>query len=149
MGNILVIDDESGILHLIEKVLTRCGHRVEIAANGQEGIQKFDEGVFDMVITDILMPVVDGNGVVRHIREHCHQDIPVIGISGTPWLAGHSAFDLVLTKPLPLKTLVNSVAVLTRACTRTAASAQPGQVPAKPENIQRVRQVVEPLLEVS
>lgn len=126
MCRILVIDDEHGILHLIRETLTRYGHRVEIAANGQEGIRKFDEGGFDLVITDILMPVVDGNGVVRHIREHCRQEIPVIGISGTPWLSKQSGFDLVLAKPFRLQTLLESVSLLSRADTSMAAGAYPG-----------------------
>jgi CheY-like chemotaxis protein len=126
MSRILVIDDECGILDLIRAALTRYGHRVEIAANGQEGIQKFDEGAFDLVITDILMPVVDGNGVVRHIRQHCRQEIPIIGISGTPWLSKQSDFDLVLAKPFRLQTLVESVSALSRADIPMAASAHQG-----------------------
>jgi two-component system response regulator VanR len=126
MCRILVIDDEYGILHLIREALTRYGHRVETAANGREGIQKFDEGTFDLVITDILMPLVDGNGVVRHIRQHGRQEIPVIGISGTPWLSKQSDFDLVLAKPFRLQTLVESVAALSCADTRMAASARGG-----------------------
>jgi len=126
MCRILVIDDENGILHLIREALTRNGHSVEIAANGQEGIQKFDQGAFDLVITDILMPVVDGNGVVRHIRKHRRQEIPIIGISGTPWLSKQSDFDLVLPKPFRLQTLVESVSLLSRAGACMAASAHTG-----------------------
>jgi CheY-like chemotaxis protein len=126
MCRILVIDDEYGILHLIREALTRYGHRVETAANGREGIQKFDEGTFDLVITDILMPLVDGNGVVRHIRQHCRQEIPVIGISGTPWLSQQADFDLVLAKPFRLQTLVESVSALSRADTHIAAGVHGG-----------------------
>ena len=44
MGSVLVIEDERGILGLIEAVLTRFGHRVETALDGQEGIRKYDRG---------------------------------------------------------------------------------------------------------
>ena len=68
MSSILVIEDEKGILGLIEAALSRHGHRVDTAADGKEGIQKFDDGNFDMVITDVVMPEVGGLGVLQHIR---------------------------------------------------------------------------------
>ncbi|MBW2435102.1 MAG: response regulator, partial [Deltaproteobacteria bacterium] len=66
MCTILVIDDEKGILGVIREALTRSGHDVEIALDGIEGIQKFDDGSYDMVITDLRMPGLDGKGVVDH-----------------------------------------------------------------------------------
>jgi len=109
MSTILVIDDEKGILQLIRQALTRFGHHVETAADGREGIQKFDDGNFDIVITDIRMPGIDGNGVVAHIRKSKRQSIPVIAISGTPWELEANKFDMVLPKPFPLKNLVESI----------------------------------------
>ena len=109
MSTILVIDDEKGILQLIRQALTRHGHKVETAVDGQEGIEKFDDGNFDIVITDIRMPGVDGNGVVKHIRNSNRQSIPVIAISGTPWQLEDKNFDMVLPKPFPLKMLVDSI----------------------------------------
>lgn len=109
MHNILVIDDEKPILDLVRLVLTRAGFKVEIAPGGQEGIKKFDDGCFDLVITDMLMPGVDGNHVVKHIRNSDRPRTPIIGFSGTPWLCENSAFDTVFAKPFPLKDLVNSV----------------------------------------
>jgi CheY-like chemotaxis protein len=122
MCSILVIDDEKGILTVIREILTKCGHRVEIAQNGCEGIQKFDDDNFDMVITDMRMPGIDGEGVVKHIRKSQNKSIPVIGISGTPWLLQNNGFDLVLPKPFPLKDLIDSVSRLIQIPTRTAAS---------------------------
>ena len=83
MPTVLVIDDENGILQLIRQALTSFGHNVETATDGQEGIRKFDDGSFDIVITDIRMPGIDGNGVVDHIRKSEKQSVPVIAISGT------------------------------------------------------------------
>ena len=109
MSSILVIDDEKGILQIIHQTLTRFGHNVETAEDGKEGIQKFDDGNFDVVITDLLMPGIDGNGVVQHIRKSQRQSIPVIAISGTPWQLESEEFDMVLPKPFPLKELVDSI----------------------------------------
>ena len=109
MSTILVIDDEKRILQLMHQALTKYGHHVETADDGQEGIRKFDDGCFDIVITDILMPVIDGNGVVAHIRKSEKQSVPVIAISGTPWLLESDNFDMVLSKPFPLDKLIESI----------------------------------------
>ena len=109
MHHILVIDDEKMILDVVRLALTRAGFKVEIAPDGQEGIKKFDDGRFDLVITDILMPGVDGNNVVKHIRNSSRPYTPIIGFSGTPWLCENSGFDTVFAKPFPLKDLINSV----------------------------------------
>lgn len=120
MCTILVIDDEKGILRVIEAALTKFGHAVEIAANGSEGIQKFDDGSYDMVITDLRMPGIDGQGVVKHIRNSRRNSVPVIGISGTPWLIQDLGFDVVLPKPFPLQDLVESVKKLSTIATGSA-----------------------------
>jgi|OpeIllAssembly_1097287.scaffolds.fasta_scaffold102915_2 CheY-like chemotaxis protein len=109
MGSVLVIEDEKGILGLIEAALTRFGHRVETAPDGKEGVRKYDRGQFDVVITDYLMPELDGYGVLQHIRSSARGRTPIVGISGTPWLLQEAGFDLVLPKPFPLKQLVEAV----------------------------------------
>ena len=123
MSTVLVIDDEKGIWQIIRQALTQFGHNVETATDGQEGIRKFDDGSFDIVITDIRMPGIDGNGVVKHIRKSDKQSIPVIGISGTPWLMENNAFDMVLAKPFPLKELVESIGSLVTVPPRAAMGA--------------------------
>lgn len=112
MRSILVIDDEKMVLNVIETALTAYGYEVEIARDGLEGIRKFDEGVFDLVITDLIMPYVDGNGVVDHIRNSRKKETPIIGMSGTPWVLERSSVDKVLTKPFPLRDLLEQVKVL-------------------------------------
>ena len=123
MSTVLVIDDEKGILQIIRQALTKFGHNVETATDGLEGIRKFDDGSFDIVITDIRMPGIDGNGVVKHIRKSDKQSIPVIAISGTPWLMENNAFDMVLPKPFPLKKLVESIGSLVTVPPRAAVGA--------------------------
>jgi CheY-like chemotaxis protein len=126
MSTILVIDDEKGILQLMHETLTTYGHKVETADDGLEGIRKFDDGCFDIVITDIRMPVIDGNGVAAHIRKSEKQCIPVIGISGTPWLLDADNFDMVLSKPFALNQLLKSIRWLLSVSPRMAMGAQAG-----------------------
>ena len=123
MGTILVIDDEKGILRVIQEALSRSGHDVDTALDGIEGIQKFDDGSYDMVITDLRMPGLDGIGVVEHIRASVNHAVPVIGISGTPWQIQDSGFDEVFAKPFPLQDLVESVRRLTQFPLKTAMNA--------------------------
>lgn len=109
MLRILVIDDETMILNLVKMSLNKFGYYVETATNGKEGIQKFDNGRFDLIITDMRMPGIDGKSVVRHIRNSSRPFTPIIGISGTPWLLEDSDCDLVIPKPFPIKVLIDSV----------------------------------------
>lgn len=109
MGSILVIDDEKTVLNVIETALTTFGYQVEVAGDGREGIKKFDAGLYDLVITDLIMPNVDGSGVVDHIRNSKRRQTPIIGISGTPWLLEEIDVDRVLTKPFRIQALLDSI----------------------------------------
>ena len=123
MCSILIIDDDKGILFLIREVLTKFGHCVEVAMDGYEGIQKFDDSSFDIVITDMCMPGMDGRGVLEHIRNSPKRSTPVIGISGTPWLLRNEDFDMVLLKPFALQKLIESVTSLINLPLKEAAGA--------------------------
>lgn len=116
MSSILVIDDEKMVLNVIEAALTNFGYRVEVAGDGREGIKKFDEGLYDLVITDLIMPNVDGGGVVNHIRNSNRNHTPIIGISGTPWLLEEIDVDQVLPKPFRIQALLESIECLSMAC---------------------------------
>jgi len=106
---VLAIDDEKAILDMLKRALALFGFSVEVASNGEEGIEKFDNESFDVVVTDILMPGIDGISVLNYIRKSKRADTPVIGISGTPWLLQSESFDLVLDKPFSIKSLIDSV----------------------------------------
>ena len=109
MYHILVIDDEKEILSMIKIILSRAGYKVETALDGQKGINKFDKGQFDLVITDIMMPELDGRKVAEHIRNSDRPCTPIIGFSGTPWLLENTPFDAVFKKPFPFKDLLKSI----------------------------------------
>ena len=109
MSSVLVIDDEEGITEVIQEALSLYGYDVQTAYDGNEGIQKFKDQFFDVVITDVMMPNTDGNSVVRYIRNSSRRTTPIIGMSGTPLLLSDSEFDKVLFKPFPLQSLINTV----------------------------------------
>ena len=109
MYSILIIDDQEMVSDVLQKILCRFGYHAVTAPGGQEGIQMFDTGLFDLVITDIRMPGIDGRDVARHIRQSYRPSTPIIGISGTPWLLDGDEFDCVIPKPFGLETLLGAV----------------------------------------
>jgi CheY-like chemotaxis protein len=109
MLNILLVDDEGVVSEVLKEILFMLGHQVETAPDGQEGVLLFDSRTYDLVITDILMPGIDGHGVARHIRSSERPYTPVIGISGTPWLLEGEIFDSVISKPFTVKALTNAI----------------------------------------
>jgi DNA-binding response OmpR family regulator len=123
METILVIDDEPEVAKMVKEALNRFGFIVELALNGNEGIEKFDTGTYDLVITDVCMPGIDANFIVRHIRNSDNATIPVIGISDTPWLYEEIDFDAFLAKPFEIKALVKEVRRLVAHPTKTAGMA--------------------------
>ncbi len=113
MQKVLVIDDEQMIRQLLEQVLSRYDLEVETADGAELGMAKFDRGAYDLVITDVRMPGVDGHRVVHHIRRSRREQTPVIGLSGTPWLLQDGDFDDVLNKPFAISNLIEKVRHLT------------------------------------
>jgi putative nucleotidyltransferase with HDIG domain len=68
-GRILVVDDEESIRKLLERRLSKIGHSCVLAVDGAEAIEKFGIETFDLVITDVTMPVMDGMGFTRIVRQ--------------------------------------------------------------------------------
>ena len=112
MGAVLLINAEKPVLDLLKTALTLHGYQVEVAADGHEGISKFDQSQYDVVITDVGMPGLDGVGVVHHIRRSEKGATPVMGMSTTPWNFKDADFDIILEKPFSIRALVEQVAVL-------------------------------------
>ena len=110
MNYILVIEDEKSILDFLRKVLSHFGYSVKGAHDGEEGLEMFNNGCqFDLVITDIDMPKLNGNDVAKRIRGSDKSATPVIGITGSDAYIEREFFDLLLLKPFRLETLVDTV----------------------------------------
>ncbi len=109
MNRVLIIDDEVPICKMLIYALSRKGIDADMATNGFDGLRKFSQEHFDIVITDMLMPGLDGNGIAREIRNSNKPNTPIIGISGTSWLLEETEFDVVFEKPMSIHTLVDAV----------------------------------------
>jgi two-component system, NtrC family, nitrogen regulation response regulator NtrX len=81
MADILIIDDEKSIRKTLSEILSFEGYKIEEAADGEEGLKKFKEKTFDLVLCDIKMPKLDGIEFLQKASE-INADVPVIMISG-------------------------------------------------------------------
>lgn len=87
---LLVVDDEEPLRLLFRQRLSEAGHEVALAADGGEAIQMIRSARFDVVITDLKMPVLDGLGVLSAVKEE-HADTDVIIM--TAYASVDSAID--------------------------------------------------------
>lgn len=108
-ASILVIDDETAILKMLAMALSRKGYRVDTADSGEKGVKKLQANEYHLVITDMVMGRMSGEEVLENVRNLKGEDIPVIAMSGTPWLMEGHLFDAVIPKPYSLKLLFEMV----------------------------------------
>jgi DNA-binding NtrC family response regulator len=81
MPDILIIDDEKAIRKTLSEILSFEGYKIEEACDGEEGLKKFKEKSYDVVLCDIKMPKLDGIEFLQKAGEN-NSDIPIIMISG-------------------------------------------------------------------
>lgn len=94
MKTILVVDDEFAIALLLSTVLEDEGYRVFTAANGRQALQRLAENRPDLVISDLMMPLMDGASMARAIRDDpASAGIPIVMMSGLPEAAVRERFD--------------------------------------------------------
>jgi DNA-binding response OmpR family regulator len=91
MARILVIDDELMVRTMLERILTKAGHEVVLAANGREGITQFKNAPADLVLVDVVMPVQDGLETIVQLRRES-PNVGIITMSGKP--AGSVLLDI-------------------------------------------------------
>ena len=98
---ILVVDDEVEIAEILREILAAEGHRVTLAHGGDEALHKLAEAGFDLVLTDLKMPGMDGPALYRQIQQHYpHLARRVIAVTGDT--LGTSANDFVQNSGVPV-----------------------------------------------
>ena len=81
MKHVLVIDDEPAIRRALKRVLERAGHKVRVAADGALGLESLSTQMADVVITDIIMPKVNGVDAINVIVSK-FPEVRIVAISG-------------------------------------------------------------------
>jgi len=113
---VLVVDDGEENLELLDLVLGEVGIEVDVAGNGQVGVDKVREGRFDLVLMDMQMPVMDGHTATALLREEGYT-LPIVALSANA-MKGFEARCLeigctrYLTKPIDIDTLLENLADL-------------------------------------
>lgn len=110
MPTILLIDDHAGVRELLAHAIRSDGHTVITAENGQDGLAQFWASPYDLVITDMHMPVMGGPDLIAAIH-HTKPHTPNIGMSGglssdhTEQARTHLGIHAFFSKPLELHAL--------------------------------------------
>ena len=121
-ASILVIEDDSSIQELIVEFLSSQGYNVDFASDGLEGISKFKQGNYDLIILDIMMPNLDGYSVCKMIRKN--STVPIIFLSALNEEENQvKGFELecddYITKPFSFNLLIKRVEAVLRRSTKS------------------------------
>jgi len=112
MKTILVVEDEQVIAEILSVVLQEEGYRVVMAGNGKEGLARLAETHPDLVLCDVMMPVVDGRDMVRAMSaDPDYRSIPVVMMSAAhlPPRAADYSYAAFIRKPFDLDYLVSTI----------------------------------------
>ena len=114
MKAVLVVDDEDGIVGMLAAILEDAGYRVSTAANGRQALEQVARERPDLVLSDFMMPLVDGAQLGRALRAEPHwAGIAVVMMSAVPEEALRAQFDgyaAFLRKPFDIASLLQAVA---------------------------------------
>ena len=99
-AEILVVDDDVTLCELLVDTLEAIGYRATAAKDGIEALQKLKESKYDLMISDIKMPGIDGIALLKKVRRN-YPDLPVLFITGvaSPEIIGRASPDGFLAKP--------------------------------------------------
>lgn len=109
MKKILVVDDEFELAMSVESILLDEGYEVTCAGDGLEAFEKFKEKDFDLVISDVMMPRLDGYNLLKKIRTDGKAKTPVVLMSAAALKNNTEKPDSFLKKPFELDELLSVV----------------------------------------
>lgn len=115
MARLLVIDDEPNNLEVARVIAEAAGHEVVLAMHGQEGLARLAEGAFDLLLVDVLMPVMDGITFTRTVRQDAgFGDVKILGVTAKASQADQRemiavGMNEILLKPFRRKALLEAI----------------------------------------
>ena len=113
---ILIVDDDEMIREYVKELLLFNDYKVAEAGNGKEGLKQIYKNVPDLVITDIIMPEMEGISFIQELRTH-NKNIPIIAMTGNIngrmeellELSSQLGADETLRKPINSKELITAI----------------------------------------
>ena len=123
MFKILIAEDDVELRGLFQNVLIKRGYQVKGVSNGKEALEALDGNFYDLVISDIMMPIMDGYQLVRTLRDHGY-NTPVMMITAKDafedmQLGFLSGSDDYMVKPINVNEMVLRVSALLRRAQMT------------------------------
>jgi len=118
-NSILIIEDDININNMVKEVLIKEGYDIGQAFDGHEGIIKFEEKNYDLILLDVMMPIIDGLETMRRIRTKSNVPIIILSAKGeeTDRIIGLGmGADDYLTKPFSVPELVARIKCNIRRC---------------------------------
>ncbi len=115
-ARILVVDDDPFVRRLIDDALTSQGYEVDTAVNGREGLERIIAQPYDLIMSDLRMPELDGIGLYREVERRRPELVArIVFVSGTTELPEYTLFLRhnsvpVLSKPFRVEILFRFVA---------------------------------------
>jgi signal transduction histidine kinase/CheY-like chemotaxis protein len=112
---IIVVDDDTDLLKLITEVLKQNQYKVLAFTNAEEALNEIKNTAFDLLITDIQMPIMDGFTLTKSVRNigESYQELPIIAVTGRNDLDlknyQEAGFSTVLKKPFSPKILLSTI----------------------------------------
>lgn len=146
-GQLLLVDDEPGLRQAVQAYLEDEGFKVHVASNAQQGWELLQQTSPDLVISDIMMPQVDGYQFLKQLREDArYQALPVVFLTArgmtSDRIQGYNAgCDAYLSKPFDPDELVAIVSnLLERRAANTKATGE-GETPDIAEMARQIAQI--------
>lgn len=123
MARIILAEDDDNLRPFLARSLENAGHEVLAFSDGEEALPALHAGGIDILISDLVMPGMNGIELARHAREHT-PDLPVIFITGFSAVAMEALNSVdgvskVLSKPFHLNSLVDAVRTALKARIRS------------------------------
>lgn len=114
--HILVVDDDDMMRAFVKELLEINDFKITEASNGKAGLKKFRENTPDLVITDIIMPEMEGISLIRELRSH-NKDIPIIAMTGNVHgrmeefldISSQLGADEILRKPIKAQEFLDAI----------------------------------------
>ncbi len=118
MTKILIVEDDKELNRTVELFLKSSGYDVDIAYNGIEALEKLNADKFDLVLTDIMMPLLDGFGLAERVRQF-NKITPIVFMTArddkpSKQLGFKLEIDDYITKPFDLDELVMRIGAVLR-----------------------------------
>lgn len=135
--NILIVEDEKNIAQVLQYNLVKAGYGAEIAGDGGAGLTRALSGEFDLILLDIMLPVMDGFEVCEHIRQK--SQVPIIFVTAREEekdkiFGLDTGADDYVTKPFSFKELLSRIRANIRRSANEPVQKQTAQ-PAAPVTV--------------